>query len=144
MSVAPNPGTTRSGIGVTIWTWSATSRYGWSGFIRDARNRRSFAAATFKATIKRKRCSKQNAELTLYFWFRRQFLPDAGWDAHAPSHCVGLWHKGTDSDGDVAAGSLRRDDLLGESAFGTKWTCKPHVLAGASNSASPASTSPPW
>jgi hypothetical protein len=56
------------------WTWSATSRYGWSGFIRDARNCRSFAAATFKATIKRKRCSKQNAELTLYFWFRRQFF----------------------------------------------------------------------
>ena len=37
MSVAPNPGTTRSGIGVTTWTWSATSRYGWSGFVRDAR-----------------------------------------------------------------------------------------------------------
>ena len=74
MSVAPNPGTTRSGIGATTWTWSATSRYGWSGFIRDARNCRSFGAARFKATIKRKRCSKQNAELTLYFWFRRQFF----------------------------------------------------------------------
>ena len=43
------------------------------GIIRDARNCRSFGAARFKATIKRKRCSKQNAGSTLYFWRRRLF-----------------------------------------------------------------------
>ena len=74
MSVELNPGTTRSGIAATTWTWSATSRYGWSEFIRDARNCRSSGAAKFKATIKRKRCSKQNGELTLYFWRRRQLF----------------------------------------------------------------------
>ena len=73
MIVAPKPGTTRSAIAATTWTWSATSRYGWSGFIRDARNCRSFGAARFKATIKRKRCSKQSGGLTLYFWRRRLF-----------------------------------------------------------------------
>ena len=71
---SPNPGITRSGIAATTWTWSATSRDGWSGFIDDVRNCPSFGAARFKATIKRKRCSKQNAELTLYFWLRRQFF----------------------------------------------------------------------
>ena len=58
--------------------WSATSRYGWSGFIRDARNCRSFDAAKFKATIKKKRCSKQSAGLTLYFWRRGACFPAAG------------------------------------------------------------------
>ena len=33
---------------------------------------RFFGEARFKATIKRKRFSKQNAELTLCFWHRRQ------------------------------------------------------------------------
>ena len=42
------------------------------GIIHDVLNCRSFGAARFKATIKRKRFSKQNAELTLCFWHRRR------------------------------------------------------------------------
>jgi hypothetical protein len=46
-------------------------------------------------------------------------------DCHSLLAYVGDVRPRLFGDGDVAAGSLPQDDLLGESTFGTKRTCKP-------------------